>query len=167
MGGISRFTQDAALSADDRRKLREANVYLIASSIGRVAIKNDLIETLDLGGAEYCFDVIFSPLGSTPQTNSHFARAPLLRRAASTSAITSRQARRPLCIRRCCAWVEPDQRGPGERAIAGTDIHNRLKATREAVFRFADNPPFQKNGIDTWAASELRLLNRSQGDMVG
>ena len=48
--------------------LREANVELIESSVGHVAIKNDVIETLDFGGTQHRFEVIYSALGSTPQS---------------------------------------------------------------------------------------------------
>ena len=121
---------EAALTAEDRAMLRDANIKLIESAINRVVLKNDEIEAFDFGGEEHSFDVIYSALGAESQ--NRLAR--------------DLRAKMP---GDGCLFVGPHQetsvgglyaagdlvRGlnqisvaQGEGAIAATDIHNRLRA---------------------------------------
>jgi thioredoxin reductase (NADPH) len=122
--------EKSALTPAYRRLLREANVGLIESSLGRVTINNDVIEAFDLGGTEYRFQVIYSALGSRPQSQL----------ALSLGAEANEQG---------CLTVTDHQQtsidglyaagdlvrglnqisvAQGEGAIAATEIHNRLAA---------------------------------------
>ena len=121
---------EAALTAEDRAMLRDANIKLIESAINRVVLKNDEIEAFDFGGEEHSFDVIYSALGTESQSK--------LARDLGASMTEDE-----------CLYVGPHQetsvgglyaagdlvRGlnqisvaQGEGAIAATDIHNRLRA---------------------------------------
>jgi thioredoxin reductase (NADPH) len=122
--------EKSALTPEYRRLLREAHVGLIESSLGRVTINNDVIEAFDLGGTEYRFQVIYSALGSRPQSQL----------ALSLGAEANEQG---------CLTVTDHQQtsidslyaagdlvrglnqisvAQGEGAIAATEIHNRLAA---------------------------------------
>jgi thioredoxin reductase (NADPH) len=119
----------AALSADDRRKLREANVELIESSIGRVAIKNDVIETLDLGGAEHRFDVIYSALGSTPQSQLAVRLGATANEEGCLNVTDHQQTSIDglYAVGDLVRGLNQISVAEGEGAIAATDIHNRLR----------------------------------------
>ena len=127
---LIQIRDEAALTAEDRAMLRDANVKLIESAINRVTLKNDEIEAFDVGGEEHNFDVIYSALGTEAQN----------RLARDLGAKMSGDG---------CLFVSPHQetsvgglyaagdvvRGlnqisvaQGEGAIAATDIHNRLRA---------------------------------------
>jgi thioredoxin reductase (NADPH) len=133
--------EEAALSSEDRRELRAAHVELIESSIGRVVIENDVIEAFNLGGVEWRFDVIYSALGTSPQSD--------LARAAGATVNNSG-----------CLDVDDHQQtsvnglyaagdlvrglnqisvAQGEGAIAATDIHNRLRALKTPALSAAEH----------------------------
>jgi len=125
---------EAALPAEDRRRLRAASVPLIESSIGRVAIKNDVIEAFDLGGTEHRFEVIYSALGSTPQNQL------ALRLGASANeegclSVTDHQETSVDGLYAAGDLVRGLNQisvAQGEGAIAATDIHNRLRGEMSA-----------------------------------
>jgi thioredoxin reductase (NADPH) len=121
-----------ALPSADRRMLSEANVKLIESSISRVVIKNDVIETFDIGGSEYSFEVIYSALGSRPQSQL------ALRLGASANDegclnVTNHQQTSIDGLYAAGDLVRGLNQisvAQGEGAIAATDIHNRLRQDR-------------------------------------
>jgi thioredoxin reductase (NADPH) len=120
---------EAALAAIDRRMLEEANVSLIESSIRRVMIKNDIIEAFDIGGTEHRFEVIYSALGSRPQSQL------ALRLGASANeegclSVTDHQQTSVDGLYAAGDLVRGLNQisvAQGEGAIAATDIHNRLR----------------------------------------
>lgn len=122
----------AALSADDRRDLREGRVKLIESTIGRVTIANDAIEAFDLGGTEHRFEVIYSALGSTSQ--SQLARG-LGAIADKTGCLRVNDHQETSVDGLYAAGdlvrgLNQISVAQAEGAIAATDIHNRLRTAR-------------------------------------
>lgn len=136
---------EAALSADDRRMLHEANVELIESSIVRVAIKNDVIETFDLGGSEHSFDVIYSALGSTPQSHLALHMGATANDEGCLNVTDHQQTSIEglYAVGDLVRGLNQISVAQGEGAIAATDIHNRLprnvdfSAKRGAVGSFS------------------------------
>ena len=124
--------EEAALSSEDRRELRAANVDLIESSIDSVVIENDVIEGFDVGGAEWRFDVVYSALGTSPQS----ALARDAGAAVNDSGCLEVSDHQETSLDGLYAagdlvrGLNQISVAQGEAAIAATDIHNRLRAVK-------------------------------------
>jgi thioredoxin reductase (NADPH) len=121
---------EGALSAEDRRNLRERGIELIESSIGRVTLAQDAIEAFDIEGTEHRFEVIYSALGTASQ--SELARG--LGAIADEGGCLRVNDHQETSVDRLYAagdlvrGLNQISVAQGEGAIAATDIHNRLRS---------------------------------------
>ena len=119
----------AALTAVDRRMLEEASISLIESSIRRVAIKDDIIEAFDIGGTEHRFEVIYSALGSRPQSQLALELGASANEEGCLSVTDHQQTSVDglYAAGDLVRGLNQISVAQGEGAIAATDIHNRLR----------------------------------------
>ena len=119
----------AALTAVDRRMLEEASISLIESSIRRVAIKDDLIEAFDIGGTEHRFEVIYSALGSRPQSQLALELGASANEEGCLSVTDHQQTSVDglYAAGDLVRGLNQISVAQAEGAIAATDIHNRLR----------------------------------------
>ena len=119
----------AALTAVDRRMLEEANVSLIESSIRRVVIKDDIIEAFDIGGTEHRFEVIYSALGSRPQSQLALELGASANEEGCLSVTDHQQTSVDglYAAGDLVRGLNQISVAQAEGAIAATDIHNRLR----------------------------------------
>jgi thioredoxin reductase (NADPH) len=119
-----------SLPDEDRQALVEAGIALIACPINRVTLANDKIEAIDLGGVEHRFEVIYSALGSTSQSQLAIA----LGAAADESGSLRVNDHQQTSVDGLYAagdlvrGLNQISVAEGEGAIAATDIHNRLRS---------------------------------------
>jgi thioredoxin reductase (NADPH) len=119
-----------SLPDEDRQELVEAGIALIACPINRVTLANDKIEAIDLGGVEHRFEVIYSALGSTSQSQLAIA----LGAAADESGSLRVNDHQQTSVDGLYAagdlvrGLNQISVAEGEGAIAATDIHNRLRS---------------------------------------
>lgn len=120
---------EAALAAVDRRMLDESNVSLIESSIRRVAIKDDIIEAFDIGGIEHRFEVIYSALGSRPQSQLALRLGAFANEEGCLSVTDHQQTNVDglYAAGDLVRGLNQISVAQGEGAIAATDIHNRIR----------------------------------------
>lgn len=124
--------EEAALSSEDRRELRAANVDLIESSIDSVVIENDVIEGFDVGGAEWRFDVVYSALGTSPQSALARDAGAAVNDAGCLEVSDHQQTSLDglYAAGDLVRGLNQISVAQGEAAIAATDIHNRLRAVK-------------------------------------
>ena len=122
--------EKSALTPAYRRLLREANVGLIESSLGRVTINNDVIEAFDLGGTEYRFQVIYSALGSRPQSQLALSLGAEANEQGCLTVTDHQQTSIDglYAAGDLVRGLDQISVAQGEGAIAATEIHNRLAA---------------------------------------
>ncbi|HZJ11314.1 MAG TPA: NAD(P)/FAD-dependent oxidoreductase [Methyloceanibacter sp.] len=124
--------EEVALSSEDRRELRAANVDLIESSIDSVVIENDVIEGFDVGGAEWRFDVVYSALGTSPQSALARDAGAAVNDAGCLEVSDHQQTSLDglYAAGDLVRGLNQISVAQGEAAIAATDIHNRLRAVK-------------------------------------
>jgi len=124
--------EEAALSSEDRRELRAANVDLIESSIDSVVIENDVIEAFDVGGVEWRFDVVYSALGTSPQSALARDAGAAVNDAGCLEVSDHQQTSLDglYAAGDLVRGLNQISVAQGEAAIAATDIHNRLREVK-------------------------------------
>ena len=124
--------EEVALSSEDRRELRAANVDLIESSIDSVVIENDVIEAFDVGGTEWRFDVVYSALGTSPQSALARDAGAAVNDAGCLEVSDHQQTSLDglYAAGDLVRGLNQISVAQGEAAIAATDIHNRLRAVK-------------------------------------
>jgi len=124
--------EEAALSSEDRHELRAANVDLIESSIDSVVIENDVIEAFDVGGVEWRFDVVYSALGTSPQSALARDAGAAVNDAGCLEVSDHQQTSLDglYAAGDLVRGLNQISVAQGEAAIAATDIHNRLRAVK-------------------------------------
>ena len=124
--------EEVALSSEDRRELRAANVDLIESSIDSVVIENDVIEAFDVGGTEWRFDVVYSALGTSPQSALARDAGAAVNHARCLEVSDHQQTSLDglYAAGDLVRGLNQISVAQGEAAIAATDIHNRLRAVK-------------------------------------
>ncbi len=93
-----------------------------------MAIKNDVIETFDLGGSEHSFEVIYSALGSKPQSQLALRMGATANEEGCLNVTDHQQTSidRLYAVGDLVRGLNQISVAQGEGAIAATDIHNRL-----------------------------------------
>jgi len=124
--------EEVALSSENRRELRAANVDLIESSIDSVVIENDVIEAFDVGGTEWRFDVVYSALGTSPQSALARDAGAAVNHARCLEVSDHQQTSLDglYAAGDLVRGLNQISVAQGEAAIAATDIHNRLRAVK-------------------------------------
>src|SRR5665811_239168 len=124
--------EEAALSSEDRRELRAANVDLIESSIDSVVIENDVIEAFDVGGVEWRFDVVYSALDTSPQSALARDAGAAVNDAGCLEVSDHQQTSLDglYAAGDLVRGLNQISVAQGEAAIAATDIHNRLREVK-------------------------------------
>ncbi len=119
-----------ALDLEGRRRLAEAGVELIETSIEQVVIEQDRITALDLGrGRLQRFDLIYSALGSTPRADLAW-RLGVEADPAGCLRVNAHQETSVPGLYAAGDLVRGLNQiavAEAEAAIAATDIHNRLR----------------------------------------
>ena len=130
--------------------LDELNVSLIESSIRRVAIKDDIIEAFDIGGIEHRFEVIYSALGSRPQSQLALRLGAFANEEGCLSVTDHQQTNVDglYAAGDLVRGLNQISVAQGEGAIAATDIHNRIRQENEQSLAVCPSEYFQKRTLD-------------------